>query len=175
VELIEDRVNDCFQRSLNGRAIAPDGRDMRAIVAYLAFLSRGVPAAAPGPAAASPFAAMTADTTAGAKVFEQMCVACHGEQGQGTPAAPPVWGPKSFNIGAGMARRFTAAAFIKANMPFATPGILTDQQALDVAAFLTTRPRPDFAGKQYDWPNGGAPPDAAYPTAGRPKPPGRPR
>jgi thiosulfate dehydrogenase len=173
VELIEDRVNDCFRRSLNGKGIAADGPDMRDIVTYLAFLSRGVPAAAPRPAAPSVFAALTADTGAGAVVFGSQCSSCHGPTGDGTLAAPPVWGPSSFNIGAGMARRLTAAAFVRANMPFATPGTLTDQQALDVAAYLTSRPRPDFPDKQYDWPNGGAPPDAAYRTEGRPIPPGR--
>lgn len=169
VELIEDRINDCFRRSLNGKALAPDGRDMRDIVAYLAFLSRGVPAAPPPPAAPSKFASLTADTTQGSTVFAAQCSACHGAKGEGTPAAPPLWGPQSFNLGAGMARRFTAANFVRANMPFATPGTLSDQQALDVAAFVTTRPRPDFSDKQFDWPNGGAPPDVAYKTLGKPK------
>lgn len=173
VELIEDRINDCFRRSLNGRSLAPDGRDMRDIVAYLAFLSRGVPAAPPPPAAPSRFASLVADTIDGAAVFAKTCALCHGANGEGTLAAPPAWGPQSFNIGAGMARRFTAAAFVQANMPFATPGTLTDQQALDVAAYVTSRPRPDYPDKQYDWPNGGAPPDVAYRTLGRPKTPER--
>ncbi len=43
VILIEDRVNDCFERSLNGAAIPTNGPEMRDIVAYLAFISRGVP------------------------------------------------------------------------------------------------------------------------------------
>ena len=173
VDLIEDRINDCFRRSLNGKAIAPDGRDMRDIVTYLAFLSRGVPAAPPPAAPPSRFASLTADTAKGAALFATTCAACHGKRGEGTPAATPLWGAESFNVGAGMARRFTAAAFVRANMPFAAPGTLTDQQALDVATYITTRPRPDYPDKQYDWPNGGAPPDAAYRTLGRPKPPER--
>ncbi|MBA2626691.1 MAG: hypothetical protein H0U85_01635, partial [Gemmatimonadales bacterium] len=36
---------------------------------------------------------------------------------------------------------------------------------MDVAAFVTTQPRPDFPGKENDWPSGGAPPDVAYITA----------
>jgi thiosulfate dehydrogenase len=59
---------------------------------------------------------------------------------------------------------FTAAAFIQDNMPFEQPGTLTDQQALDAAAYVNTHPRPDFPEKVRDWPNGGAPPDVAYPT-----------
>ena len=78
--------------------------------------------------------------------------------------APPVWGAHSYNIGAGMARVRTAAAFISDNMPFDQPGTLTDQQALDVAAYVNVHTRPDFPDKVHDWPNGDAPPDVAYPT-----------
>jgi thiosulfate dehydrogenase len=76
--------------------------------------------------------------------------------------APPLWGPKSFNIGAGMARYRTAATFIVHNMPFDRPGSLTPQQALDVARYVDSRPRPDFPGKEHDWPKGGRPADAPY-------------
>lgn len=162
---IEDRVNDCFRRSLNGTALARDGADMRDIVSYLAFLSwrSAVGAPTPNPRLAR-FAALRADTAAGHATFQTVCARCHGPDGQGTPVAPPLWGPKSFNIGAGMARVRTAASFVRDNMPFDRPGTLTDQQALDVAAFVVAQPRPDFPGKQLDWPNGDAPPDVAYPT-----------
>jgi thiosulfate dehydrogenase len=49
-------------------------------------------------------------------------------------------------------------------MPFDRPGTLSDQQALNVAAYMVSRPRPDFPGKEEDWPYGGAPADAAYPV-----------
>jgi thiosulfate dehydrogenase len=92
------------------------------------------------------------------------CASCPGIDGQGPPLAPPTWGPRSFNIGAGMARIRTAAGFIRHNMPFDRPGTLTDQEAIDVAAYLVSRPRPDLPGKENDWPAGGAPPDVAYPV-----------
>jgi thiosulfate dehydrogenase len=63
-----------------------------------------------------------------------------------------------------MSRVSAAANFIRANMPFDQPGTLSDQQALDVAAYVNAHPRPDYAAKQYDWPHGDAPPDAAYAT-----------
>jgi thiosulfate dehydrogenase len=85
--------------------------------------------------------------------------------------APPLWGPRSFNIGAGMARARTAASFIRDNMPFDLPGSLTDQQAFDVAAFVVAQPRPDYPGKELDWPRGDAPPDVAYPTRAAAKQP----
>ncbi|MFI5235043.1 MAG: c-type cytochrome [Gemmatimonadales bacterium] len=162
IQLIEDRVNDCFERSLNGKALPANSREMRDIVAYLWWLSRGVPVAEPPAKEASRFAGFRADTAGGRVLFGQQCALCHGVSGEGSAAAPAVWGPQSYNIGAGMARANSAAAFIRANMPFAAPGTLTDQQALDVAAYIDSQHRPDFPAKAGDWPNGGAPPDLPY-------------
>jgi len=169
VETIEYRVNDCFRRSMNGTAIDPAGPDMRDIVAYFAFLSQGVPIAAPAVSPASrlqKWAAFTgaADTAAGARVFSQSCAKCHGAAGEGTAVAPPVWGAQSYNVGAGMSRVRTAAEFISRNMPFDAPGTLSDSQAFNVAAYVNAHARPDFRGKENDWPNGDPPPDVAYPT-----------
>lgn len=164
VETMEYRINDCFRRSMNGSALDADDPAMRDIMAYFAFLSRGVPVGPPARPAPGPWGEMKSDTTAGAMVYANTCAKCHGAEGQGTPAGPPVWGPRSYNVGAGMARVYTAANFIRKNMPFDQPGTLSDQQALDVAAFVNSQPRPDFKGKEYDWPGGGAPPDVAYPV-----------
>ena len=165
VETLQYRINDCFRRSMNGLPLATDGPDMRDIVAYLWFLSRDVPVApAPMSNRLAKWAALAADTAAGARVYATACVKCHGEGGEGTAVAPPVWGTHSYNIGAGMARVRTAAAFISDNMPFDQPGTLTDQQALDVAAYVNVHARPDFPDKVHDWPNGDAPPDVAYAT-----------
>ena len=165
VELIEDRINDCFLRSLNGKALGRDSRPMRDIVAYLAFLSYGIPVGATLEGQGLPrLAPLPGDTARGVAIFAERCTVCHGPDGQGTAAAPPLWGPRSFNIGAGMARLRTAAAFIHVAMPFDKPGTLTPQEAYDVAAFVISRPRPDYARKANDWPNGNPPPDVAYPT-----------
>ena len=82
------------------------------------------------------------------------------------PAFPALWGPRSFSIGASMARQERAASFIRHNMPFDRPGTLSDQQAFDVAAYVVSMPRPDLPGKENDWPNGGAPADLPYDTKG---------
>src|SRR6266566_652001 len=69
VETIEYRINDCFRRSMNGTALDPAGADMRDIVTYLAFLSRGVDVRPPTPSnRLQKWAAFTADTVAGARV-----------------------------------------------------------------------------------------------------------
>src|SRR6185503_55257 len=105
VSLIEDRVNDCFERSRNGKALAVDGRDMRDIVAFLAFQSRGVapPGQVPGTGTRM-LDPLPPDTVQGQAIFSETCSRCHGMEGAGTALAPPLWGPRSFNIGAGMAR-----------------------------------------------------------------------
>ena len=174
MSLIEDRVNDCFQRSMNGTALDPASGEMRDIVAYLAFLSRGVPVGARvAGQGLVPLRVGRGDSAAGAALFQANCARCHGPGGAGTVAAPPLWGDSSFNIGAGLARARTAAAFIRRNMPLDRPGTLTDQQAADVAAYITSQPRPDFPGKEHDWPAGGAPPDVPYRLLSRPTaPPG---
>jgi thiosulfate dehydrogenase len=165
VSLLEDRINDCFERSMNGKALDPSAGAMRDIVAYMAFLSRGIPVGASIPGQGLPKLAVTrGDSSRGRAFYRATCVRCHGDDGQGTPVAPPLWGTQSFNIGAGMARVRTAAAFIRYNMPFDRPGTLSDQEAFDIALYLTSQPRPDFAGKENDWPNGDPPPDVAYPT-----------
>lgn len=164
IDLLEDRINDCFERSMNGRALDHRGRDMRDMVTYMAFLSRGVPSGAgvdgQGVPALQP---LRGDTSTGGQLYATTCSPCHGPNGEGTTVAPPVWGPQSYNIGAGMARVNTAAAFIRAAMPQTAPGTLTPQQAFDLAAYINSRPRPDFSRKADDWPRGDPPPDVAYP------------
>ena len=167
VETIEFRVNDCLRRSMNGAALDPASSEMRDMVAYFAFLSRGStvgPPAGPPGARLQKWSSFSADTAAGARLYGASCAKCHGQNGEGTAVAPPTWGPGSYNVGAGMTRVRTAADFISRNMPFDAPGTLTDQQAFDVAAYVNAQPRPDYKGKERDWPNGDAPPDVAYPT-----------
>ena len=168
VSTLEDRINDCFRRSMNGVALAPDSRDMRDMVAYMAFLSRGAPPDGAVHGAGLPaMTPLVPDRRRGAAVFVARCVSCHGARGDGSARAPALWGPQSYTIGAGMARLRTAASFIRHNMPLGNAS-LTDQQAFDVAAYVNAMPRPDFPGKEKDWPRGDAPPDVPYATAANP-------
>jgi thiosulfate dehydrogenase len=160
---LEDRINGCLQRSMNGQPLDEEDPRMRAMVAYMAHVSKGIAVGATVPGQGLPgLQALEGDTIRGRQLWGQQCARCHGPDGQGTPLAPPTWGPRSFNIGAGMSRIRTAAGFIRHNMPFDTPGSLSDDQAIDIAAYLISRPRPDFPGKENDWPQGGAPADGAY-------------
>jgi thiosulfate dehydrogenase len=154
-QIIEDRINDCFKRSMNGQPLVPESRDMRDIVAYMAFLSMGYPVGAEVDGQGLPrLQPQQGDSARGSAVFASKCIACHGPKGQGTDIAPPLWGRYSYNIGAGMARVRTAAAFIKGWMPQNAPGSLTDREAFDVARYINSQPRPDFKGKERDWPKG---------------------
>lgn len=165
VQIIEDRVNDCFKRSMNGKPLAPESRDMRDIVNYFAFLSLGYPQGAEVVGQGiPPVPPVPGDEARGRAIFSSKCAVCHGGNGQGTQVAPPVWGPQSYNIGAGMARVRTAAAFIKELMPQNAPRTLSAQEAYDVATFINRKSRPDFKTKERDWPRGDPPPDVAYAT-----------
>ena len=138
------------------------------MMAYMSWLSTGVPVgvSVAGRGFEKFDNALLPDRAHGKQIYAAQCASCHGADGQGTRNAeggyafPPVWGDDSFNVGAGMARMYTAAAFVKHNMPLGQGGTLSAQQALDVAAYLTQQPRPDFAARADDWPKGGKPKDA---------------
>lgn len=165
---LQERVNDCFQRSMNGKPLAYDSTEMNAIMAYMKWLSAGVPTgtSVPGRGFEKIDASLVPDRQHGKAVYAAQCASCHGSDGQGTKNPqggyifPPVWGKDSFNVGAGMARMFTAAAFVKHNMPLGQGGTLSAQEAVDVAAYFTQQPRPDFAARVNDWPKGDRPKDA---------------
>ncbi len=177
---IEDRVNDCMERSMAGKALPFDGREMKAFVSYIHFLSTGIPVGAQvegGGLTAFQAPNRKADLVAGKTIFEQQCASCHQANGAGTPNAPlaqakgyafpPLWGKDSFDKGAGMNRLLTAAAFIKGNMPMGTSAanpVLSDDQAYDVAAYVLSHSRPTKAGLDKDYPlRYNKPVDAAYP------------
>lgn len=163
---VEDRVNYCFTRSLAGSRLANNSKEMTDIVNYLAFLSRGIPVGtkAKVDGLIEMPTRLTGDPAAGQALFAEKCTACHGPDGQGVATNPALWGPKSFSIGASMAREERAASFIWRNMPLGQGGTLTEQQAFDLAAFVVRQPRPDSPGKERDWPMGGAPYDVPYAT-----------
>ena len=164
VGTLENRVNGCMERSMNGRALALDSREMKAFLAYTKWLSTGIPDGAKIIGSGTmpvqePNRA--ADLRHGSQVYAEKCVACHGESGQGQRVAtgyqfPPLWGPDSYNDGAGMARLLNAAAFAKHNMPLGTTfesPLLTDEEAYDVAGYVNSQPRPHKADLDKDFPN----------------------
>ena len=76
---IEDRVNACMSRSLNGRALPLDSPEMQAFVAYIRFLSTGVPAGKvlSGLGAGSmPELDRAADPVRGKAIYANACLSC---------------------------------------------------------------------------------------------------
>jgi len=143
------RTNDCFERSMNGRPLPYDSKEMNAIVTYYHWISKGIPIYADIPWLGLKHIGSThqPNPTKGKEVYGQKCAACHGHNGEGTPIAPPLWGKDSFNDGASMAKLTYLAAFTHKFMPQGNPD-LTEEEALDVAAFGTGQPRPHFVPKR---------------------------
>lgn len=138
------RIQQCFARSENGRPPAPDSKEMKALLAYIGWLSPAEFARhPPSGRGLVKLPKLHGDSGRGAVIYAKQCAACHGADGAGVPPIlPPLWGPGSFNDGAGMNRVQKMAAFVRYNMPQNAPRTLTPQQAYDVAAYINSKPRP---------------------------------
>lgn len=165
MQSIYDRVNDCFERSLNGKALDSATHEMKAIYAYMKWLGNGTPKGYAGGGTSImkiKYLDVAANPVAGNKVYTANCQSCHGDKGQGLANAnntgyinPPLWGEHSYNDGAGLYRIGAFAGFVKNNMPNGTDyhnPKLTDEEAWDVAAFVNSQPRP-HKDQDADWKN----------------------
>jgi thiosulfate dehydrogenase len=164
-ETIEKRVNDCFERSLNGKALENSSHEMKAIVAYIQWLGKDVEKGKSPKGAGLvelTYLDRPASTENGKIIYDEKCIVCHGKNGEGIALAdgtgyqfPPLWGPHSYNIGAGLFRLSRFAGYVKANMPlgatYDSPQ-LTDEEAWDVAAYVNSLPRPK-KDLSKDWPD----------------------
>ncbi|MBN4053792.1 c-type cytochrome [Haliea sp. AH-315-K21] len=174
---LKDRINGCMQRSMNGRPFARDSIELAAMENYIlslgaqhAAMSESKTVAVEPPAFVEP--QRRASVEVGQAVYEQRCQICHGSDGEGLKETtdiingylfPPVWGPDSYNNGAGMTRVLTAARFIKARMPLGE-ATLTDDDAYDVSAYINSQPRPIKSNLEQDYPDlSRKPVDSPYP------------
>lgn len=150
VNTFAERLQGCFRFSMNGKAPPLGDKVLVALESYSYFLAKGAPTGVSMPGKGYPTPAkpvLEPDFTRGQAVFEEKCSLCHAADGQGQSSGgatvfPPLWGPRSFNWGAGMSSIKNAAGFIKANMPLSQGNSLTDQQAWDVATFMDSHDRP---------------------------------
>jgi thiosulfate dehydrogenase len=165
VEDIYKRVNDCFERSLNGKPLNNSGKEMQAIKAYIEFIGSNVPKGKK--AEGSGFKELAyldraADPTKGNEVYKAKCQSCHQSNGEGIMNVdgteytyPPLWGSQSYNDGAGLYRISNFARYVKFNMPLGAShdnAQLTDAEAWDVAAFINSQERPHKIVDK-DWPD----------------------
>jgi thiosulfate dehydrogenase len=154
---LEDRIDNCFQRSMNGISLPHDSQKMKDIVAYLHWISKEVEHIEDIPwLGLKPLKSQhKPNPEAGEKIYTAYCAPCHKEHGEGGGvltklegnSIPPLWGPDSFNDGAGMGRLEIFSSFVYWNMPF-QDATLSEDQALDVAAFVLKNPRPHFQKKE---------------------------
>ncbi|GAC1410677.1 MAG: c-type cytochrome [Burkholderiaceae bacterium] len=150
VNTFAERLQGCFHFSMNGKPPPLGDPALVALETYAYWLAKGAPVGQKIPGQGYPTVAkppLPADFARGRQVYEQRCALCHNAAGEGQSSAgktvfPPLWGPKSFNWGAGMHDVKNAAGFIKANMPLGLGGTLSDQDAWDVATFMDSQERP---------------------------------
>ncbi len=165
-ESVAKRINDCFERSLNGVPLDTNSHEMKAMLAYINWVGNKVPKGEK-PATSGirtlRYLDRAADPLRGKKVYDTHCLSCHGANGDGQkePGStvyfyPPLWGPDSYNNGAGLFRLSRFAGYVYDNMPFNTAShnapVLSTEEAWDVAAFVNSQPRPSKELKQ-DWPD----------------------
>jgi len=139
------RIRECFLYSLNGVMPPADAPEVLAVAAYINYLSEGEVIGKPPAHWSVPTLSETnqdPNPATGEMVYKRSCGACHGIDGRGREGVPPLWGPESYNAGAGMNNVQKAAAFIWANMPLGQGRTLTQQEALDVSAYLNMQARP---------------------------------
>lgn len=187
---LNDRIVDCFLRSENatghlardeqGNVVDgadalpnPTSREVLALAAYLTWISRGseigknptwrgqntIPRESLIPLD-------KLDPKKGEAIFLERCTSCHGPDGQGVFVGDkrpgPLWGPNSWNDGAGAARVYTLAGIIRYTMPYLDPGNMTDEDAQQLARFITSKPRPVYPFKDRDYLADPVPIDAVY-------------
>jgi thiosulfate dehydrogenase len=185
---LADRIVDCFLRSENATGAledetvrsgdrtdgpAPASKEVLALAAYITWLARGT-AVGSNPtwrgqntiAAAALIPIARLDARRGEAVFQERCITCHGLDGQGVAVGDkkpgPLWGPDSWNDGAGAARIYTLAGIIRYAMPYLDPGSLSDEDAQNVAAYINSKPRPAYPFKAQDYLTEKIPPDSVY-------------
>ncbi|MEK7415056.1 MAG: c-type cytochrome [Planctomycetota bacterium] len=167
-----NRIHDCTIRSMHGnKQLVDGGYEILSMIEYMKWLATGLQVAdwnlvtskgASNISAGS--LTRAADPVRGKTVYEDNCAACHGYTGDGVfdSAAnryiyPAVWGPNSFNHGAGMFRLRTAAGFIKGNMPYGWANAsdptrqLSTADTWDAMAYVLSNDRPLWANYLIDW------------------------
>jgi thiosulfate dehydrogenase len=188
---LEDRIIGCLLRSLNATGNRTHGtsalhendlahatlndqtKEVRDLAAYLTWISsfaeigKDVPWRGRNslqPSALLPLEKL--NPKLGKELYIRACSTCHGSDGQGVDVGGkrpgPLWGPNSWNDGAGAARTYTLAGMIRRWMPYLNPSLLSDEQAQHIAAYITSQPRPGFPFKNKDYLKEKIPVDAVY-------------
>lgn len=165
---LAERVNNCVTRPHNGKPIPLDSKEMIAFLSYLKWINEQTIDTSKFLGAKNltvEFPNRAANPEKGEVLYNKHCNRCHGANGEGkwnagktTYTYPPLWGASGYQPGSSMHRIIKQAQWLKANMPYDlakwNKPILTDEEALDIAAFVNddrihSRPSP----KNLDYPH----------------------
>ena len=171
VQTLQDRINNCFMRSMNGKRPIIDTEASMAMATYITWLSDGMPMQMNGERPCSPlnndalvtdmkkFAKIQKKATHlnylnGKKLFNEKCAYCHGQNGEGNGGGvgmfPPLWGKDkkgrwlAYNAGAGLTKLHEGAAWVQSNMPLGQGNTLKDQVAADIMLYVNAQSRDKF-------------------------------
>ncbi len=94
-----ERLQGCFQFSMNGKAPEADGPVIAALPAYSYWLATGAPTGQELPGRAYPEVPQPEggyDLAKGEQVYDAQCAVCHGPNGEGQKSGdlyvfPPLW------------------------------------------------------------------------------------
>ncbi len=161
VQTLQNRINNCFMRSMNGKRPIIDTEASVAMASYVTWLSSGMPIKMNPKKPVNPNyskiwwgkkwvlpmikVATNDNYLSGQKLYTEKCMACHQSDGQGLAEAkfPPIWGERSYNTGAGLSKPEKLSTYLLYNMPLGKAD-LTKQQAVDIAIYVDAQPRPSF-------------------------------
>jgi thiosulfate dehydrogenase len=166
---LAERVNNCVMRPHNGKPLPLDSKEMIAFLSYFKWINAQVPEGVKGIKGEKnlevEFPERAADPNKGGQLYAIHCQRCHGANGEGLIGAnqptytyPLLWGDSSYQPGSSMHRVIKQAQWLKANMPYDSAKwnkpVLTDEEALDIAAFVNDdkihkRPTP----QTFDYPH----------------------
>lgn len=167
VQSLQDRINNCFMRSMNGKRPIVDTEASMAMATYITWLSDGMKMHMDSKRPCSPLSskrwaknakkfagiqkkATHANYVNGEKLFETKCASCHGKNGAGMGTFPALWGKNAkgewlaYNTGAGLSKLNKGAAWVQSNMPLGQGGTLKDQEAADIMLYVDAQPRANF-------------------------------
>ncbi|WP_225741386.1 c-type cytochrome [Halorussus halophilus] len=173
---MRQRIMGCFLRSMDAANAekgvpAYDSREIQAMETYMVWLNKGTPSQKvpywrhiEKPEGNEKKPVPEVNPVRGAKLYLENCASCHGKDGQGKKGQyPPLWGPNSFNDGAGMGRLYTSAGFIREAMPYGTAHSFKDwDDVQDVAGFMNAHKRPHLPRQPKDWEEAGVKKEGIY-------------
>jgi len=167
VQTLQDRINNCFMRSMNGKRPIIDTPTSLAMLTYITWLSTGKPInlnvkMPTGPSNSKVWAknskkfakiqkkATHKNYLRGKELYSKKCASCHGYKGEGIVVFPPLWGKDangkwlSYNTGAGMSKLNKGAAWVQSNMPLGQNNSLSDMDSADIMLYVNAQKRADF-------------------------------